>query len=124
MESKYRYYRRDKKAMVDRLKRLLLGKDVLLAIAFGSFVDLGEFRDIDIAVYTLEKSLSHYAKLSAKFELELGIPVDIVPLDELPTTFRRKVLAKGTIIFETAPGLYEALLNQTYDELILMKNTR
>ncbi len=120
---KFRYYRGDREALVKRIRAILSKEDVLLAIAFGSFVELESFRDLDIAVYSPRGNLEHYSRLTAKLELELGIPVDIVPLDEIPTRFRHKILVKGKLILESTPGLYEALLNQVYDELTLMRKT-
>jgi len=71
-----------------------------------------------LSIYRLEKllkGLTYYAKL----ELILKIPVDIVPLDQVSTRFRYKILTKGLIIIEKTAGLYEAILYQyqTYDEL-------
>jgi len=76
------------------------------------------YRDVDIAVYTVRKDLKYLAELEARLELEVGVPVDIVPIDEISTRFRYNVLTKGIVIVEKASGLYEALLNQTIDELI------
>jgi len=65
-----------------------------LAIVFGNFVDLESFRDIDLAVYSRGKSLDYLAKLGAELELELKIPVDIVPLRELEPRFSGRYLGK------------------------------
>lgn len=92
-------------------------KQILLAILFGSFIELESYHDIDIAIYTFKEDLTYYAKLSAKLELILKIPIDIVPLNQVSTKFRYKILTKGLIIVEKTAGLYEAILNQTYDEL-------
>ena len=118
MFSTYKYYSRPRSEIIPKLRRILESeKEVLLAIVFGSFVELDSYRDIDIAVYSLKKTLDYLAKLSAKLELELGIPVDITPIDELPAKLRYKILTKGIIILEKTPGLYEALLSQTLDEI-------
>lgn len=110
---------------MDRLRELLEREGgVLLAVVFGSFVELESFRDIDVAVYSESESLDHMARLSAELELKLGVPVDLVPLRELEPRFRWKVLTKGVIVVEKRPGLYEALLSMTLDELRLLEIAR
>ncbi len=124
-ESEYRYFRlseHEKKKILEIIREVLEQEDkVLLAIVFGSFVELESFRDIDVAVYSLDSSLDYIASLSAKLELKLGIPVDVVPLTEIDTYFRYYVLIRGKIILEKVPGLYEALLRQTEDELLMIE---
>ncbi len=121
---RYRYFEMDveeRRRIIDRIVETLKERDdVLLAIIFGSFVELPEFRDIDIAVYVCRRDvLKAVIGLANILEERLGIPVDVVPLDYLPTRFRHYVLTKGVVILEKAPGLYEALLSQTIDELLL-----
>lgn len=119
---RYKYFRGNKEEILAKLRSILEKEDnVLLAIVFGSFVELESFRDIDIAVYTKSPSFDYVALLGAKLELDLGIPVDVVLLDELPPRFRYMVLTRGRVIIEKVPGLYEALLSQTIDELLIEK---
>ena len=59
-----------------------------------------------------------------KVEEKVKIPVDIVPISELSTKFKQYVLTKGLVIFERTPGLYEALLSQVADELMVMEKSR
>ncbi len=118
MHSTYKYYSTPKDKVLDKIRRVLeLEEDVLLAIVFGSFVELDSYRDVDLAVYSLRRTLDYLAGLSAKLELELRIPVDVVPLDEVPAKLRYKILVKGIIVYERKPGIYEALLSRTIDEL-------
>lgn len=120
----FRYYSKPKDEVISKLEKVLrCEEDILLAIVFGSFVELNEYRDIDLALYTLRKDLGYLAKLSAKLELKLGIPVDVVPIDEVPATLRHKILTKGIIILERTKGIYEALLNQTLDEIYTLEHT-
>jgi len=118
----YRYFRADrceKERILNRIRDVLMREDkVLLAIVFGSFTALESFRDIDVAVYSLDTSLDYIAKLGAKLELELGIPVDVVPITELDPYFKRSILTKGRVILEKAPGIYEALLREAEDEIM------
>ena len=116
----YEYFRadkREKERILNRIRDILMQEDkVPLAIVFGSFTTLESFRDVDIAVYSLDTSLDYLAKLGAKLELGLGIPVDIVPITELDPYFKHNILTKGRIILEKAPGTYEALLREAEDE--------
>ena len=119
MSSAYRYFERNKEEVLKKLRLILNSEEeVLLAIVFGSFVELNSYRDVDVAIYAKSKDLEYVAKLSARLELELGIPVDVVPLDEISSKFRYSVLVNGIIVVEKISGIYEALLNQTLDELI------
>ncbi|MEM1597652.1 MAG: nucleotidyltransferase domain-containing protein [Pyrobaculum sp.] len=119
-----RYYRGRKREVLDKLRRALEAEDkVLLAVVFGSFARDQWYRDVDVAVYTTDRSLDYLLKLGAKLELELGIPVDVVPIEELSPTFRIKILTQGTVVVDKAPRLYEALLNMAHDDLIRMRRT-
>ncbi len=56
--------------------------------------------------------------------MTLNIPVDIIHLNIIPTTFKYYVLAKGLVIYEKYPGIYEALLKQAIDEKYLLNHIR
>jgi len=121
----YRYFRADRcerERILNKIRETLMREDkVLLAIVFGSFITLESFRDIDIAVYSLDASLDYIAKLGAKLELELGIPVDLEPITELDPYFKRNILTKGRVILEKVSGIYEALLREAEDEIMAME---
>jgi len=122
MFSKYKYYRGNKDEVLRLLREALLRDDkVLLAVVFGSFTTMESYRDIDVAVYSLDESLEYLAKLASSLELEIGIPVDVIPLTQINPRFRWKILAKGIVVVEKKPGLYEALLLQTIDEIEQIK---
>ena len=118
----YRYSRlsgEEKKRVLGEIRDALEREDkVLLTVVFGSFTELESFRDIDVAVYSLDASLDYLAKLNAELELRLGIPLDLVPLTELDPRFKLHVLTKGEVVLEKTPGLYEALLSQAHDEAL------
>ncbi len=118
----YKYFRGGKEEKLSVLRKALADEDkVLLAIAFGSFVELESYRDIDVAVYTVDTSLRYLLELGAKLEERVGVPVDIVPLAELDPQFKWKILTKGVIIVEKVPGLYEALLSLAHDEMMVSR---
>ena len=108
--------------VMNKIREMLQKESIRLAIIFGSFIELNSFRDIDIAVYFRDEvSMDEMIKLENKLEEALGIPVDIVPLDEVEPRFRLNILRKGVVIIEE-PGVYEALLMQTLDELYILSH--
>ncbi len=116
----YRYFRGGREERVRALREALEADEkVLLAVAFGSFVELESYRDIDVAVYATDTSLAYIARLGAELEARAGVPVDVVPLAELEPRFRWRVLARGLVLVEKVPGLYEALLSLTQDEMLM-----
>ena len=121
LNERFRYYRvskEERETIIAKIKKILEEENVLLAILFGSFVELNSFRDIDVAVYVRDSDdLDFIFKLASRLEEELGYPVDVVPLNIIPPKFRHYILTKGVIIVEKKPGLYEALLIQTMDEI-------
>jgi len=122
LNDKLKYYtlsNEEKKTLLEKLKNILHGLSVELAIVFGSFVELDSFRDIDIAVYRRDTSLEDTLKLEAMVEEALGYPVDIIPLDTISPRFRLHILTKGIVILEETSGLYEYLLKRSLDELKL-----
>jgi len=122
---RFKYYRlspEEKSRVVEKLREALRAGGVKLAVLFGSFTEMDSFRDIDIAVYLEDPGdLDRILELGAKLEEKIGIPVDVAPLHALPPRFRLKVLTKGLILLEE-PGLYEAVLIETLDELALISS--
>jgi len=122
-EERFRYYRfskNEKEVLLKKIKEFLSRYDIDLAIVFGSFVEGDVFRDIDIAIYSYAMDLDKLLKINSELELELGIPVDIVPLDQLNPIFRLKILRKGLVVVEK-PGVFEYFFMLTCDELEVMR---
>uniref|UniRef100_A0A7J2U415 Nucleotidyltransferase domain-containing protein n=1 Tax=Ignisphaera aggregans TaxID=334771 RepID=A0A7J2U415_9CREN len=122
-EERFRYYRfskNEKEVLLKKIKEFLSRYDIDLAIVFGSFVEGDVFRDIDIAIYSYAMDLDKFLKINSELELELGIPVDIVPLDQLNPIFRLKILRKGLVVVEK-PGVFEYFFMLTCDELEVMR---
>lgn len=120
---KYYSLSAEEKRKVIGLIREVLSKEeqVLLAIIFRSFIELSSFRDVDIAVYSLNTTLNYLAELAVKIEEKLKIPVDVVSINNLSSKFKQYILIKGLVILEKNPGLYEAPSSQVTDELTLMR---
>jgi len=123
---RFKYHRlspEEKSRVVEKLREALRAEGVKLAVLFGSFIEMNSFRDIDVAVYLEDPGdLDRILELGAKLEEKIGISIDVAPLQALPPRFRLKVLTKGLILVEE-PGLYEAMLIQTMDELIAISAT-
>jgi predicted nucleotidyltransferase len=120
LKAKIRYYHRRGPSLLARIRKALEEeKDVLLAVVFGSFVELDHYRDIDIAVYSTRKDLGYHAALASRLEKKLRRPVDVAPLPRLPPALKIKILARGVVALERRQGLYEAMLSLANDELLL-----
>ena len=120
LNDKLKYYvlsSEEKNTLLEKLKNILHGLSVELAVVFGSFVELDSFRDIDIAVYRRDTCLEDILKLGTMVEEALGYPVDIIPLDIISPRFRLHILTKSIVILEETSGLYEYFLKRSLDEL-------
>jgi hypothetical protein len=111
--------REERELFISRIKDILREYGVSLGILFGSFVELNEYRDIDVAVYGRGLGLDKLLSLGTRLEMILGIPVDVVSLIDVDPEFRLSIMERGLVILEDADGLYEALINETLDELYL-----
>ena len=125
MVEHYKYYRLNlerRELIIERIRAILEEEDVPLAILFGSFIDLDAFRDVDVAVYLRDSDPDHLLRLASRLEGELGFPVDVVPLNAVPSKFRHHILTKGRVILEGQPGLHEALIMQALDDIALLES--
>ncbi|MEM0459761.1 MAG: nucleotidyltransferase domain-containing protein [Thermofilaceae archaeon] len=122
---RYRYYRlspEERRTLKEAIRSTLEGRGVELAIIFGSFIELESFRDVDVAAYARGGlDLDDAIELAAEPEERTRTPVDVVPLEKAPPRFRHHILTKGEVLLEKQPGLYEALLMLTLDELATLE---
>lgn len=117
VSEKYIYYKGRKEELLRTLKEFLEKEpDVVLATVFGSFVEDELYRDVDIAIYATREELGYYLTLGARLERAAKVPIDLVPLREVPPSLALKAL-RGMVLVEKLPGLYEALLSKAYEEL-------
>ncbi|MGC8606593.1 MAG: nucleotidyltransferase family protein [Vulcanisaeta sp.] len=112
--------REERELIISRIRDILREYGISLGILFGSFVELNEFRDIDIAVYGKNLDLNALLSLGTRLEEVLGMPVDVVPLINIDPKFRLSIMEHGLIILEAVDGLYEALIREALDELYLV----
>jgi len=121
----YKYYRlslEERELIIERIRAILKEEGVPLAILFGSFIELDAFRDVDVAVYLRRVDPDHLLRLANRVEGELGLPVDVIPLNTVSSKFRHHILTKGRVILEEQPGLHEALIIQALDEITLLES--
>ena len=96
--------KKKKSALIRKISKVLdSGKEILFAYIYGSFLDEGYFRDIDIAVYVGDikrKTYFDYEESLAKDlkkRLSIKMPVDVRLINRSPIPFRYHVL-KGMLI--------------------------
>ncbi|MEM3666554.1 MAG: nucleotidyltransferase domain-containing protein [Candidatus Bathyarchaeia archaeon] len=72
---------------------------VKLAIVFGSLTTREYIRDIDVCIISDPKlNLRELLDLNAEMELEAGVPVDLVEMENLPETLKANIARNGVII--------------------------
>ena len=118
------YYSINLNKLRPALERILREDNrVKVAIIFGSILRRKDVRDIDIAIYAYPPlSLKEILLLGDKIEREVGIPIDIVPLDEIPPKLQYRVMMQGIPIIIRDKNLYNKLallaLGQTQDVML------
>ena len=63
--------------------------DVVFAYLHGSFLDGARFHDVDVGVYLIGPSEKHARRaldLSDRLSSEVGLPVDVRPLNDAPVS--------------------------------------
>jgi predicted nucleotidyltransferase len=113
---KIQYYKlgqEKKNRIIAKLKNLLAKEErVKLAMLFGSVTRRNYVRDIDLAIHDMpELSFKELLNLNAEIELELGIPVDLVKLSNLPASLKVNILKNGILTKGTKTQQHQ-LLNQ------------
>lgn len=116
----YKIEQKEKEKIIKKLKKSLANeKRIQLAIIFGSITRRNNIRDIDLGIHSAPTlNLRELLDLNAQIELDLGIPVDLVELANLPVQLRIGILKKGTLI-KGQKTIINQLLNQTQTEKVL-----
>ena len=125
MEPKYDkivYYRlrsEEKRALLDSLKSLFEKDDsVKLCYVFGSFTRREHIRDIDIAIYAMPYlPFNEFLSFGTKIEIQLGIPVDLLQLQDIDPNLRFKILIHGIPVLIKDEKLHNKLISQAFSEL-------
>jgi len=102
------------KEVIEKVKKVLEREDrVLVAVVYGSATRRERVRDIDIAIYAKpDMPLREFLRIEAELEREIGVPVDLVPLDRVPPELAYKALTSGVKAVSRSPVLYSALVAQ------------
>ena len=106
----------ERKRLIRGIKRLLEGVGgIVFAYAHGGFVELDEFRDVDIALWVKdpEEAFSYAVDLSARLEVEAGVPVDVHVLNDAPLSFKCHVFTKGELLLSIDDGFRLRILDET-----------
>ncbi len=96
---------------------------VLFAYLFGSFADGRAFEDVDMAVFLdpehrdVLDSLTVHLDLSARFEEAIGLPVDVILLNEAPLGLKAAAL-RGRLLYSRDEAGRASLLERTGRDLM------
>lgn len=100
-------------------KELSRHPEIFFAYAYGSFLEDGPFRDLDLALYLDPKQVCsqpfRYEDAIAKnlhHQFMLSFPVDIRILNGTPVGFRYRVF-RGRLLFEREPAVRIDLVVRT-----------
>jgi predicted nucleotidyltransferase len=115
----------NKERLLKLLTDILVSRDdILFAFVHGSFTGDLPFHDIDVAVYLSEVRETAVAldalDLSGRLGSELGVPVDLRPLNFAPIPFRYQAI-RGRLLFEKDPDLTAQFIEQTIQRYLDMK---
>jgi len=112
----------EKKKIREKIKESLFNDaEVVFAFVHGSFLEDGQFNDIDVAVYLDESSIQSLDKVdyeisqSIKLEKKLNIPVDVKILNDAILSFRYQS-TRGHLLFSRDEARYEEFLCRTWSE--------
>lgn len=74
---------------------------LVFAYLHGSFTEGGNFRDIDVAVYTTGpvRELNLESDLSYELTEKTGYPVEVKMINNAPVAFQMAVLQSGRLVF-------------------------
>jgi predicted nucleotidyltransferase len=86
--------------VIEKIREFVIkNRRIKLAIIFGSLTTRDYVRDIDICISSNPKlSFKELLELNAEMELELGIPVDMVELENLPKTLQINIMENGIVV--------------------------
>lgn len=94
--------------VIGRIKKACEKAGVRYAIIFGSFLrERKPYSDLDLAVkFGRGNALEKAARLGAELELELGLPVDVIPLELADLILRYEAFCGGKLVYCADEGEY------------------
>ena len=115
------YFEVDLERAAAAVKRYFEERGALVVVIFGSVLRRRHVRDVDIAVkFGREVGLEEWLGMGAELEELLGVPVDLVPLDEAPPWVRLEALAGGLPVLVKDWALYAELLKRAMGDAMDM----
>lgn len=114
------YYKVSLESVARKLRSVLEAlPDVKVAVLYGSVLRRRSVRDVDVGVYLgSAPDLMRVVKIAGVLEDALGVPVDVVPLAEMPPRLRLKALLDGLCIVVRDRNLFTSLLSQALSETL------
>ena len=115
----------DKKQIVEKIREVLSQeRHILVAFLYGSFLEDGPFRDIDIGIVVGKESPSglYEFELEDKLSKTLSthIPLDIRIINKAPVTFSYHVVT-GELIFCRDENVYADFVTKVVREFLDIK---
>jgi predicted nucleotidyltransferase len=100
---KIQYYKignKEKASIIAKLKKSLAKeKRVKQAWVFGSLTRGESVRDLDVAIHAEPQfGFKDFLFLNAEIELKMGMPVDLVEIEEAPASLRENIFKNGIVI--------------------------
>lgn len=90
-----------KKRLISRIEEYLAQKgNIVSAYAHGSFIKSEKFRDIDLAIFTDNKTDFYFeSDLSAELKFITNFEVEVKAINDAPVAFKMAVLRDGLLLF-------------------------
>ena len=121
MKNRIRVCPSEKKQFILQIKNTLVAKpEIVFAYLHGSAIDEELIGDIDIAVYfyphiTQLQQIDITLSLSTQLSSQLGVPIDIRPLNQASVGFRFHVTA-GELLFSHDENIRLEFVESTWRE--------
>ena len=105
------YFAVDREEVLRKLRDALRrDRRILIAVVFGSVLSSEHVRDVDIGLVTHPPlTLKELLVLAGRLELLIGVPVDLLPITEVPPKLQYKMLASGKTLIIRDKELYNKL---------------
>lgn len=114
--------------IIENIKSCLSNiKELGFAYLHGSFAEGGNFRDIDVAVYTAVpvSELEFESDLSYELSEKTGYPAEVKVINKAPVAFQIAVLRNGKPILSTSEEIRTDFIEETgrrYREYVHFRN--
>lgn len=114
-----------KEQLIRRIADVLTARDIVrFAFVYGSFTEDTPFHDIDVAVYLVpsreDAAIREAVELSNQLSNDVGMPVDVRPLNAASIPFRYRVI-RGRLLFERDSEATAQFVEQTVQRYLDMK---